>query len=216
MRIELYGCPFYGKNINVNYTVRDCLFFTIGGVISYTVSPSTDKDNAYDGRLISVLFYVIISFCVGGIGRLTDGIIGSDETTWLAWNTSPMSIQFHFDTFRHFKIIRIYSMNNKYRSIQIKFDNNLPIKHHMSPMTTSLSTMFVDTVQLSEYGTMIIGKRVEILFEFDNELLFLTEITFDNEPTMIVNTTLTSITTTTTCATGKKTVIFELKQFEFQ
>jgi hypothetical protein len=142
--------------------------------------------------------------CVGGIGRLTDGVVGNDETTWLAWNTSPISIQFHFDTFRHFKNIRIYSMNNKYRSIQIKFDNNLPIKHQMSPTVTSFSTIFVDTIQLNDYEAIAIGKRVEILFEFDNELLFLTEITFDNEPTMIVNTTLMSITTTTTCVTGEE------------
>ncbi|CAF1307987.1 unnamed protein product [Rotaria sordida] len=162
MRIELYGCVFHG------------------GIISYTTSPSIDKDDIYDG----------------GIGILTDGIIGDNENTWLAWNKSPVSIKFDFDTFRHFKIIQIYSMKNKYRSIQIKFDNNLLIKHQISSIATLLSTIFVDTIQLNKSKTMIIGKQVEILFEFDNEPLFLTEITFDNEPVMSINTTLPTITTT--------------------
>ncbi|CAF1445603.1 unnamed protein product [Adineta steineri] len=163
MRLELYGCPFYG------------------GIISYITSPSIDKDNIYDG----------------GLGKLSDGIIGSDENTWIAWNKSPISIQFNFDTFRQFKIIRIYSMNNKYRSIQIKFDNNPPIIHKISSISTLLSTVFVDTIQLTDYNTITIAKKIEILFEFDNEFLFLTEIKFENEPTMIVDTTVTSITTTT-------------------
>jgi len=32
MRVELYGCPFHG------------------GVISYTTSPSIDRDTSYDGK----------------------------------------------------------------------------------------------------------------------------------------------------------------------
>ncbi len=33
------------------HNIKDCLsiFFSIGGVISYTTSPSIDKDNLYDG-----------------------------------------------------------------------------------------------------------------------------------------------------------------------
>ena len=47
---------------------------------------------------------------------------------------------------------------------------------------------------------MFIAKQVEMLFQFDSELLFLTEITFDNQPAVIVNTT---IATTTHCPIGK-------------
>lgn len=128
------------------------------------------------------------SFDLGGIGKLTDGIIGGNENSWLAWNKSPISIQFYFDTSRHFKIIKIYFMNNKYRSINIKFDNHQTIKHQISPSSTSLSTVFVDTISLNKYEKMFIGKQIDITFEFDNELLFLTEIIFDNQPAMIVNT----------------------------
>ncbi|CAF4052981.1 unnamed protein product [Rotaria sp. Silwood2] len=170
--------PIIAKRIRIiPYSPR---WRTVCGVISYTTPPSIEKDNLYDG----------------GVGILTDGIIGDNENTRLVWNKSPVSINFHFDTVRHFKTIEIYSMTNKYRSIQIKFDNNLSIKHQISPITTSLSTIFVDTIQLNKSKTMIIGNRVEILFEFDDEPLLLTEITFDNEPTMLVNTTLTTITTT--------------------
>ncbi len=139
-------------------------------------------------------------FCLGGIGKLTDGIIGGNENTWLGWTKSPVSIQFQFDTSRHFKIIRIYSMNNKYRSIEIRFDHYRTIKHQISPVITALSTVFVDTIYLNKYEEIFIGKQIEIIFEFDNELLFLTEITFDNQPAMIVNTALI---TTTNCPTGE-------------
>jgi hypothetical protein len=93
-------------------------------------------------------------------------------------------------------------MNNKYHSIEIKFDHHhLPIEHQSSPVSTSISTVFVDTIYLNKYPTMFIAKQIEILVQFDNEFLFLTEITFDNQPTMIVNTTIT--TTTTNCPIGK-------------
>jgi hypothetical protein len=85
-------------------------------------------------------------------------------------------------------------MNNKYHSIEIKFDNHQTIKHEISPISTEI----VDTIQLNKYETMFIGKQVELLFQFDNELLFLSEITFDNQPAMIVNTT--------NCPIGKKII----------
>ncbi|CAF3405363.1 unnamed protein product [Rotaria socialis] len=159
MRVELYGCAF------------------IGGIVSYTTSPSIDKDNVYDG----------------GVGKLIDGIIGDNEDSRLSWNKSPVLVQFHFDTYYHFKTIRIYSVNNKYRSVQIKIDNNLPMRHKLS---TSLSKTFADTIHLNQSKIVNIGKRVELLFEFDNGLLSLTEITFDNEPTILYSTTSTSVTTT--------------------
>jgi hypothetical protein len=91
-------------------------------------------------------------------------------------------------------------MNNKYRSIEIRFDHYRTIKHQISPVITALSTVFVDTIYLNKYEEIFIGKQIEIIFEFDNELLFLTEITFDNQPAMIVNTALI---TTTNCPTGE-------------
>ena len=94
-------------------------------------------------------------------------------------------------------------MNNKYQSIEIKFDDNLAVKHQISPRESSLSTVFVDTIQLNKYGNIFIGKRVEIIFEFNNkQLLLLTEITFDDEPAMSFNTTL-GINNTTNCPIGE-------------
>lgn len=142
---------------------------------------------------------------LGGIGKLTDGIIGGNEYTYLVWNRSPVSVRFQFDTTRHFKSIRIYSMNNQYRSIEIQFDQFSPIKHIISPMVTSLSTVFVDTVDLNKYEQIFIAKEVQIRFQFDNGLLFLTEITFDNQPAVMVNTTLTNIN----CPIGKKELFRE-------
>ena len=44
---------------------------------------------------------------LGGVGKLIDGIIGGNDNYWLSWNKSPLSIEFHFDISRHFKIIKI-------------------------------------------------------------------------------------------------------------
>ncbi|CAF0731409.1 unnamed protein product [Adineta steineri] len=171
MRIELYGCPYNG------------------GVISYKTSPSIDEDNTYDGN-----------DKIDGIGKLVDGIIGGNDFSWLSWNKSPVSIEFHFDISRHFKTIQIYTMNNKYESVQIKFDNNLTIKHHIAPIESSVSTIYVDTIQLIKYDNIFLGKQIEFLFEFNNnQLLFLTEITFINEPAILLNTS-SIINNTTNCS----------------
>lgn len=138
----------------------------------------------------------------GGIGKLVDGIIGDDENNWLSWNKSPVSLELNFDLSRHFKTIRIYTMSDKYQSIDIKFDDNRSISHQISPIQSSSAGVFVDTVQLIQYGILFIGKRIEIIFEFNNELLLLTEVTFDNEPTIFVNTTST-VNNTTNCPIGK-------------
>lgn len=137
-------------------------------------------------------------FNSGGIGKLTDGILGGNEDSWLVWNKSSVTIQFQFDTSRHFKMIRIYFLNNKYKSVRIRFDKNQLIDHDISPQSTSLSTVFVDTIYLTEHQSMIVGKQVELQLEFDAEFLFLTEIVFDTQPAVILNTT------TKDCRTGRR------------
>ncbi|CAF3483728.1 unnamed protein product [Rotaria socialis] len=173
MRVELYGCPYHG------------------GVISYKTSPTSDRDNTYDG----------------GIGKLVDGIFGGVDDYWLGWHQSPASIEFNFDISRQFKTIEIYTMNQKYHSIHIRFDNHLSIEHYASPKESSLSTVFVDTIHLMKYGNTFIGKRIEIMFEFDNAL-FLTEITFENEPAILLNTTF-EINNTTSCSIVTKDSTFQ-------
>ena len=55
MRVELYGCPFYGKRpSSSNERSSDLL----GGVVSYTASPSTDKDKTYDGECNASLAFL--------------------------------------------------------------------------------------------------------------------------------------------------------------
>lgn len=95
----------------------------------------------------------------------------------------------------------------------IKFDNNLPIQHAVSPVDTSSSTVFVDTISLNKYRKTNIGKRVELIFELDNEFLSLTEITFDNEPTVIHNTTVITMTTTN-CPLGEYIQVNEKEKYE--
>jgi len=98
-------------------------------------------------------------------------------------------------------------LNNKYQLINIKFDDNRSIKHHSSPIKSSISTIFIDTIQLNKYGNIFLGKQIEIIFEFNNELLLLTEITFNNEPAMFINTTL-GFNNTTNCSIGKINFVF--------
>ena len=112
--------------------------------------------------------------------------------------------EFHFDVPLHFKTIQIHTMSKKYESIKFGFDDIPSIKHHPSPIESSVSNVFVDTIHLMKYGNMFIGKRVEIVFELNGEPLRLTEITFDNEPAAFVNTT-SEVNHTTNCSMGRKT-----------
>ena len=137
----------------------------------------------------------------GGIGKLTDGILGDDSTSWLTWNKAPVSIRFRFDTSRQFNVIRIYSMHKRYRSVQIQFDDNQIIEHDMTPIQTPSSVALVDTILLNQYGAMTIGTRLEIRFEFDDGPLFLTEITFENHPAIVVGTKRVT-SNTTYCSSG--------------
>lgn len=149
-------------------------------------------------KLFFFFFKLCFSLKLGGIGKLTDGVLGGNEDCWLVWNKSPVTIRFQFDTSRHFKMIRIYFLNNKYKSVRIHFDKNQLIDHDISPQSTSLSTIFVDTIYLNEHQSMIVGKQVELQLEFDSEFLFLTEIVFDTQPAVILNTT------TKDCQTGRR------------
>lgn len=126
--------------------------------------------------------------------------MGDGENTWLSWKTSPVSLIFDFDVGRDFRQIQIYSMGEKYQSIIVKFDHHRSIEHEISPMKSS--NVFIDTIQLSKYENLFNGKRLELIFKFHHEFLLLTEITFDNEPSMFANTTF-NITSTTNCPIGK-------------
>ena len=114
-----------------------------------------------------------------------------------------MSVVFHFDVLREFRNIQIYTMGEKYQSIIVKFDDHRSIEHEISPIKSSSSNVFIDTIQLNKYENMSNGKRLEMIFKFHHELLLLlTEITFDNEQTTFVNTT-SNINNTTNCPIGK-------------
>jgi hypothetical protein len=156
--------------------------------------------------MVSVVCVCLLSpllIISGEIGKLVDGIIsGDDDDFWLGWNKSPVSIEFHFDVSRQFKTIRLYTMNDKYHSVQVQFDGTLAIKHQPSPLMSSTPTLFIDAIDLSKYDTTFIAKRVQITFEFTNELFLLTEIQFDNEANISLNQTST-MNITTNCPLGK-------------
>ena len=86
-------------------------------------------------------------------------------------------------------------MNKNYQEITIQFDENAPIKHRPKPMVTSLPTVFSETIDFNRDGSMFIGARVEIRFEFNDELFLLTEIRFESEPATRNNTSLLNNTT---------------------
>lgn len=93
-------------------------------------------------------------------------------------------------------------MHKKYRSVQIQFDDNQIIEHDMMPIQTSSSIALVDTLTLHQYGAMTIGTRLEIRFEFDDGPLFLTEITFENHPAIVVGPKRVT-NNTTYCSSGE-------------
>ena len=50
MRVELYGCPFDGRTPSIEQSTSILRVDFLGGVTSYTASPSTDRDLTYDGQ----------------------------------------------------------------------------------------------------------------------------------------------------------------------
>ena len=123
---------------------------------------------------------------LGGLGQLTDGVFAGDDESWLVWKTSPVTIRFHFERVYQFHLIRIYSVHHQYRSVKIHFGRSVSIQPRRLTMDRS-SSVFVDTIVLSDYGdvSMFIGEELLIQIEFDESFLSLTEITFDNEVTFL-------------------------------
>lgn len=117
----------------------------------------------------------------GGIGKLTDGILGDDPENSLTWKKSPVTVDFEFDDLRLFKTIKIYSNREKYRRIEIRFDD-FPSIEHRSSLVEIVSNVFIDNIDLDQFGTNFIGKQIQLKFHFDEEQLSLSEITFDNSP----------------------------------
>lgn len=144
-----------------------------------------------------------LKFGLGGLGKLTDGVLGGDDHASLTWTNSSVTIDFHFDTYRHFKAIHIYSTTHQYRALEIRFDGHQSISHTASFIATTTPTVFMDTVDLGEDGHTFIGRHIEMNIESDSELLQLTEIKFDNEPTTIAD----MHTATTTCETRNRSPV---------
>ncbi|CAF1154867.1 unnamed protein product, partial [Didymodactylos carnosus] len=196
MRVELYGCPFYG------------------GVVAYSAPPGTRftdvklEDDTYDGTRSNALWF-------GGIGKLVDGQIGEINVSnkqlssgWIGWNRHQIGsfivLQFYFDVSRHFKSINIYSHSQSsslpYQSIHItmyKLSNDLQESNdfvqwtHVPSSSSSLKKegITIDTIMCKT--TVPLASKIDLKFQLtdDNDWLFLTEITFDNS----INTITTAI-----------------------
>lgn len=160
------------RRLDERSTNRERHFSFLGGLISYSTTPLSVPNLTYDGEK--------------GLGKLTDGIFAGDEDSWLVWNTSPVTLRFRFDRLYRFELIRIYSVNDQYRSVEIHFDRSISIRPRRLTMDRS-SSVFVDTIVLGDYGepSMFVGDEIRIQIDFAGHSLFLTEITFENEPTFL-------------------------------
>lgn len=121
MRVELYGCPW--DDSLKSYTV------TLGQVMNITGLPPINlNDSTYDGGKLGSLHY-------GGLGQLTDGVLGLDDFTqshelrvwpgydyvgWAAATQTDGRVQmdFHFDSLCTFDYMKVHCNNMFSRGVK--------------------------------------------------------------------------------------------------
>uniref|UniRef100_UPI00398F077D discoidin domain-containing receptor 2-like isoform X2 n=1 Tax=Pristiophorus japonicus TaxID=55135 RepID=UPI00398F077D len=203
MRVELYGCPWLDglKAYKV----------PMGQVMNVSGLPLVNlNDSTYDGLRIGRLHY-------GGLGQLTDGVLGMDDFTkshelrvwpgydYVGWHNSTMSrgyveMEFEFDQLFTFDSMKVHCNNMFARQVKIFKVVNCSFKASPSaawdPNHVS-TTMVLDNKNPSaRYVTVPLGHRsgqvIRCRFHFADSWMMFSEITFQSavSPTTPLSTDL--------------------------
>uniref|UniRef100_UPI00398EC745 discoidin domain-containing receptor 2-like isoform X3 n=1 Tax=Pristiophorus japonicus TaxID=55135 RepID=UPI00398EC745 len=192
MRVELYGCPWLDglKAYKV----------PMGQVMNVSGLPLVNlNDSTYDGLRIGRLHY-------GGLGQLTDGVLGMDDFTkshelrvwpgydYVGWHNSTMSrgyveMEFEFDQLFTFDSMKVHCNNMFARQVKIFKVVNCSFKASPSaawdPNHVS-TTMVLDNKNPSaRYVTVPLGHRsgqvIRCRFHFADSWMMFSEITFQSD-----------------------------------
>ncbi|CAF1078740.1 unnamed protein product [Didymodactylos carnosus] len=180
MRVEVYGCLF------------------TDGLVSYSMpqgkmNSSNLGDDSYDG-----LYSEKSDLLTGGLGQLSDGIMGSDDISserggglpWVGWHNDThayITITFEFDYLRQMNRVTIHSNNDFHRQILvfktcilsfskdgISFTNALAF-HHRRDENFDLARPIIIDLKNN------IAKFVRMDLYFDSSWILISEVTFDSQ-----------------------------------
>jgi discoidin domain receptor family protein 2 len=173
-------------------------FMNLDGLISYSI-PQGDKrgydvdffDKIYDGENENGILK-------GGLGQLTDGILGTDDyrladNNWIGWKrkSSNTNLVFYFDTIRNFTSIRIHTSNlfthdvSLFQSLIItNCDNktNHRIELIIPDDYTNITARFIH-VYLADQKSLL-SNCLDMKLNFNNrsKWILISEIQFDSTP----------------------------------
>ncbi|XP_069491456.1 epithelial discoidin domain-containing receptor 1 isoform X2 [Ambystoma mexicanum] len=191
MRVELYGCVW--QDGLQSYTSP------MGQVMTLATETINLNDSTYDGFSLSSLLY-------GGLGQLTDGVLGSDDFTqikelrvwpgydYVGWNRASFSkgfleMEFEFDYLRAFTYMRIHVNNmhthgvQVFRQVDCSFRRGLHAAWEPEPVSLALEVEVTDPTARSITVPLLerVGRIVRCHFHFSAPWLLFSEIAFLSE-----------------------------------
>uniref|UniRef100_A0A8C0GC10 Discoidin domain-containing receptor 2 n=1 Tax=Chelonoidis abingdonii TaxID=106734 RepID=A0A8C0GC10_CHEAB len=189
MRVELYGCIWFDGL--ASYSIPE------GGTIAAPGSPIIYlNDSTYDG---------FQEHLYGGLGQLTDGVLGLDDFTqshqyrvwpgydYVGWknesfSTGSVEMEFQFDRQRNFTSMKVHCNNmfskgvKIFQKVECLFKPRLIVEWESEPV--GVSTILDDKNPSARFVTIPlnqrVGKAVLCRFYFADTWMMISEISFQS------------------------------------
>ncbi|NXG94439.1 DDR2 protein, partial [Stercorarius parasiticus] len=209
MRVELYGCVWYDGL--ASYSIPE------GGTIAAPGFPIVYlNDSTYDG-------YQERRHLYGGLGQLTDGVLGLDDFTqshqyrvwpgydYVGWknesfSTGSVEMEFQFDRPRNFTSMKVVHCNNMFskgvkifQKVECLFKPRLIADWEAEPV--GVATVLDDKNPSARFVTVPlnqrVGKAILCRFYFADTWMMMSEISFQSDMES-VNPNFVTVATSTT------------------
>ncbi|XP_026716102.1 discoidin domain-containing receptor 2-like isoform X2 [Athene cunicularia] len=208
MRVELYGCVWYDGL--ASYSIPE------GGTIAAPGFPIVYlNDSTYDG-------YQERRHLYGGLGQLTDGVLGLDDFTqshqyrvwpgydYVGWknesfSTGSVEMEFQFDRPRNFTSMKVHCNNmfskgvKIFQKVQCLFKPRLIADWESEPV--GVATVLDDKNPSARFVTVPlnqrVGKAILCRFYFADTWMMMSEISFQSDMES-VNPNFVTVATSTT------------------
>ncbi|NXL89621.1 DDR2 protein, partial [Alectura lathami] len=208
MRVELYGCVWYDGL--ASYSIPE------GGTIAAPGFPIVYlNDSTYDG-------YQERRHLYGGLGQLTDGVLGLDDFTqshqyrvwpgydYVGWKnesfgTGSVEMEFQFDRPRNFTSMKVHCNNMFSKGVKIFQKVECLFKPRLiadwEPEPVGVATVLDDKNPSARFVTVPlnqrVGKAILCRFYFADTWMMISEISFQSDMES-VNPILVTVATSTT------------------
>ncbi|KAM6296888.1 discoidin domain-containing receptor 2-like [Aegotheles albertisi] len=192
MRVELYGCVWYDGL--ASYSIPE------GGTIAAPGFPIVYlNDSTYDG-------YQERRYLYGGLGQLTDGVLGLDDFTqshqyrvwpgydYVGWknesfSTGSVEMEFQFDRPRNFTSMKVHCNNMFSKGVKIFQKVECLFKPRLiadwEPEPVGVATVLDDKNPSARFVTVPlnqrVGKAILCRFYFADTWMMMSEISFQSD-----------------------------------